>query len=440
MAIQSCTKALARCHDGQLWYIYNNADALEYKVFANGKFTSEGICITKKVLGGFAAEMDERGNVHILCQSLSNELMYWHYNGRQWDKQTLTKYDPARYIMKYPVLKLIGSDIHVVFAMGNVYKTTDWMMYHYLWHKTQWKTLRIGSLNIGNLITPFQIDLDAEENIHLIYRDRDEKKLYRTFYAFFDGSFRIWSKPQPLKPDDRDSNWPTLLVDGDTMHLAWNNTYNNRICVEYAVVPLNKRREISINKSSVVSPDNADAQRPLLCTYDNKLWLAWVSDNAINSIYSDDRGITWRRHDPVNIPNNSEPQCFRYLDQRFPNLGLVYGFVDSGFKLVPPIPLSEPAGVENSVQFVTSAEAGEKALDEFPKQVNLSQDIENITTQLDMIKAQQNDLLQLLSKSDRHLQDISAMLEGLTQLLKGNKSKSLHKAGFMSAFKQWLSK
>jgi hypothetical protein len=231
MAIHNGSVALARRGDGQLWYIYNHADALEYKVFGDGKFTSEAICIANKVSGGFAADMDEQGNMHVLCQSLAGELMYWHYNGQQWDKQILTKYDPARFIIRHPVLKLSGSNIHVIFAVGNAYKTTDWRMYHYLWHQTQWKTLKIGSLKTGSSINLFQIDWDTEGNLHLIYRDKDEKSLYRVFYAFFDCSFQTWSLPKPLTPDDKGSGYPALLVDGHTMHLAWNNAYNNRVCV-----------------------------------------------------------------------------------------------------------------------------------------------------------------------------------------------------------------
>jgi hypothetical protein len=440
MAIQNCTKALVRYNDGKLWYVYNNTDALEYKVFENGKFTSEGICVVNKVLSGFATDMDKRDKLHVLCQSLQGELTYLHYNGQQWDKQILTKYNPTHYIMKYPVLKLNGSDIHVIFAMGNAYNTSDWTMYHYMWHQTQWKTLKIGSLNIGNLIDPFQIDWDTEGNIYLIFRDKDEKNLYRIFHSFFDSSFRIWSKPQPLTPDDKGSGCPALLIDGANMHLAWNNAYNNRVCVEYAALPLNKRKEASIKKSSVISPNNTDAEHPLLCSFDHKLWLIWSSNKVINSMYSNDQGITWHRHDPVILPNNAEPQFLRYLDQRFPNLGSVYGCIDNGLKLVPPIPLSEPASVENPVKIVSTVEAEEKPLNVVTEQSILSKDMENMAYQLDMIKTRQNELLQLLSKADQHFQEISNMLKEISKLVKDIKSKNLHQAGFMSMLKKWLSK
>jgi hypothetical protein len=440
MSIQNCTKALARRNDGQLWYIYNNADALEYRVFKNDKFTSEGILIANKVLSGFAADMDEKGNVHLLCQSLSGELVYWHYNGQQWCKQMLSKYDPTRYILKYPVLKLSGSDIHIIFALGNMYNTADRRMYHYLWHQAQWKTLKIGSLNIGCFINPFWVDWDRDGNIYLLYSDRDNNNINRIYYAFFDAGFQIWSAPQPLTPNDKSSGCPTLLIDGSNMHLAWNIACNNRICVEHAIIPLNKCREASITRSSVVSPDNTDAEHPLLFSFEQKLWLIWISNTGINRIYSNDQGITWHKHDPIVLTNNAELQCFRYLDQRFPNIGLVYGNIDNGFTLVPPIPLNEPEHTEKTIKTFSPVKAEKETGDELQEQADKKNDLEKITSQLDMIKKRQTDLLQSLIEADQHYQEISIMLEELESFAKSIKSKNLKREGFLSIFKKWLSK
>lgn len=438
MGIQNIDGALINIDDKQLWYIYNYNDQLEYRIFNDQKTASDNKIIAQNLIQGFSADVNALGRIHLVCHSPSGNVFYFHFNGQQWDKQLLTKYDPLRYTMKHPVMKLYNNDIHIFFAMGNLYNSADWALYHYLWHNGQWQTLKIGSINLGRLIGQFQVAFAADNSIHLIYRDKDQKG-YKIYHSSFDSAFKIWSSPIPITPDNKSPGYSNFVIYNNAMHLVWNNIYKNHISVEYAAVPLEKSESKQIKKSAIISPEGIDAMHPIIGLLNNELWVTWINNGHIYSTYSDDDGHTWHNGDAVQLPENKEAQCFGYIDRKFPSVNLVYGYIDEIPRLVPPM-LQQTLSPHESQLSATVEEKQSIPITELDDRDIITIATDKIAQQISDVKARQADLLQLLIKADRQYQEITDTLERLDQLNNDIKANGLRKSGIVTVLKKWLSK
>jgi hypothetical protein len=429
MGIQNITKALIKT-DNRLWYIYSDKNRLEYRSVDNGKPSPHAGIIVQDVPSGFSADVDAQDHIHLICQSLSGEILYFHFAGQEWDKQVLTKYEPSRYSIKYPVIKLMGKDIHVFFAMGNLYNSIDWTLYHYFWHNGQWKTLKIGHINLGRLMGHFQVDFDISGNIHIIYRDKDQKS-YGIYHAGFDNEFGIWSSPEAITSGDKSPGYPAFLIHGNMMHIVWNNVYKNHICVEYGSIDLDREKNKVIKKSSVISPEGIDAMRPIISYADQKLWITWLNGGDIYSACSDDSGNTWQYNDTVHLPENTQIEYFAYIDKNLPYLNLVYGYMNGTINSVPPISYQQTHEYLSEDKQIRAS-----ALDDT---IVIDMVMERISAQVNEIKTRQADLLQLLVNADRQYQQILDAIEPLEQLNNDIKAKTLHKKGVIALLRKWLS-
>ncbi|AEE97098.1 hypothetical protein [Mahella australiensis] len=429
MGIQNVTKALIKTDD-RLWYIYSDKNRLEYRSVDNGQLSAQAGTIIQDVPPGFSADVDVKGHIHLICQSSSGEILYFHFAGQQWDKQVLTKYEPSRYSIKYPVIKLLGKDIHVFFAMGNLYNSIDWTLYHYFWHNGQWKTLKIGHINLGRLMSQFQVDFDLNGNIHIIYRDKDQKS-YAIYHAGFDNEFGIWSSPEAITSGDKSPGYPAFLIHGNMMHIVWNNVYKNHICVEYGSIDLDREKNKVIKKSSVISPEGIDAMRPIISYADQKLWITWLNGGDIYSACSDDSGNTWQYNDTVHLPENTQIEYFAYIDKNLPYLNLVYGYMNGTINSVPPISYQQTHEYLSEDKQIRAS-----ALDDTTV---IDMVMERISAQVNEIKTRQADLLQLLVNADRQYQQILDAIEPLEQLNNDIKAKTLHKKGVIALLRKWLS-
>ncbi|MBZ4666506.1 hypothetical protein [Mahella sp.] len=429
MGIQNITKALIKT-GARLWYIYSDKNRLEYRSVDNGKPSPHAGIIVQDVPSGFSADVDAQDHIHLICQSLSGEILYFHFAGQEWDKQVLTKYEPSRYSIKYPVIKLLGKDIHVFFAMGNLYNSIDWTLYHYFWHNGQWKTLKIGHINLGRLMSHFQVDFDISGNIHIIYRDKAQKS-YGIYYAGFDNEFGIWSSPEAITSDDKSPGYPAFLIHGNMMHIVWNNVYKNHICVEYGSIDLDRGKNKVIKKSRIISPEGIDAMRPIISYTDQKLWITWLNNGDIYSACSDDSGNTWQYNNAVHLPENVQAEYFGYIDKNLPYLNLVYGYVNDTISSVPSISYKQMHEHQPADKQIQASDLDDSAV--------IDMAMERISAQVNEIKTRQADLLQLLVNADRQYQQILDAIEPLEQLNNDIKAKTLRKGGIITLLRKWLS-
>ena len=299
MGILSGIHPIVRFRNGELWHFYSTRDqGIFFRRLGGNGVWEEPIELLRNTQDDFSVRIDSQDHLHLICRSDKGEILYLYYNGKVWSRQVLSSYDPARYVIRYPIILPIKNQIHVLFAIGTSFNTGFWSLYHYYWDEKAWHSAEITRFTAGYRLSPFTIDL-SEKHIHLVYRGL-ATNTYQIFHCRYYLEHGIWSTPENVTHSTTDCNMPSILIRNDKLHLIWTSLIKNDLTVKYKSKAIRIQNKAEWSRETDLSKPGSNTAFPHLIWVEDKLWCVWCQTDNLYGCHSEDDGMTWNEPEKIN--------------------------------------------------------------------------------------------------------------------------------------------
>ncbi|HHW57720.1 MAG TPA: hypothetical protein GXX15_08675 [Clostridia bacterium] len=310
-------------------------EILQYVSLENKKIilnTIEKNKKTKEILAPDCASdfdlcYDKEGRINLIYYNLEGELIFLIQAEKGWTKKALYTYkDKNTYLSNFNLL-IKDKVLHIFFTLSNANNPREVVLIHQKWDKS-WSGKNIASIK-APFFTPFyDVFLDNEGNLHLIYTasEKNKSQLYYLFYVKDS-----WS-PKFLISESEKIFYPTLIVDNQkNVHASW---VEEDIIQE---IKYRKKTPGSWPKGSwnnvttlAYSTDNKNCCISLL---ENNLWCSYVQKDSIFATLSSDGGNSWCK--PFKLPFSLEE--IEFFKIKIPINGFCgnYIFISKKGEIVP---------------------------------------------------------------------------------------------------------
>ncbi|MCG8539612.1 MAG: hypothetical protein MJA82_06695 [Clostridia bacterium] len=182
----------------------------------------------------FSACLDNSSNtIHIVGLDTSHRLIHLFYKENIWKKRLIpdfkldsTQLSSLRVYCHRDKLNLILSKSHNP-RMG------IWKIIHLAISNRTFNLWKVAEIHINKHLLPYRIDIDMDNNIHVIYRSM-RKDRHILFYRMFNSKYSKWSLAAKLSRDEDDVINMNLLCDTKNyIHVVWSYLHDKNIKVNY---------------------------------------------------------------------------------------------------------------------------------------------------------------------------------------------------------------
>lgn len=282
---------VVRLKDGTVQHYYSRKNqGIQFRTLgANGTWDNP-LELLGNAREDFCLNVDGKDHLHLLTRLHSGEIVYMNYDGRTWTRQTVSKFDPARYEVKYPLIEITDTHIHFIFAIGTTFNTGLWTLYHYHWDETRWHAAPIAKITAGARISPFAADYSGK-TLHLVCRGLSGSQ-HQVLHFRYHLDHRLWTAPENITRSDVDCAMPALLITDNTLHVTYLSLKKNDLSVRYRQKSLHSIKTTACAEMTLSSP-GANCTHPQLLLAEEKLWCLWCQAQSLYAAHSEDNGATW---------------------------------------------------------------------------------------------------------------------------------------------------
>lgn len=277
----------------ELYRFYlTNDHKIKYDLIKNNSLKQSKILLEKTILD-YAIDVDEQNKIHLLCITREGDLLYFIFNNEKWIKNTISRFNVQSNKYKYLTLKIVNGTIHIFYSYCNVINQNIWTLQHIIGRKGKWERKNILTINAGRYISPFYIDFDSENNIHLVFKEVS-KGIQHIYYTSFSSFLNRWySIPQKLSEVESDNSHPYMFVDTkNNIHILWCTMNNGDLRLVYKQMPFiesNTYKWRNINIPLI----KGNISQPLMFEDDGILKIVVKYNGELRCLYSVDGGYNW---------------------------------------------------------------------------------------------------------------------------------------------------
>ncbi|WP_069649432.1 hypothetical protein [Caloranaerobacter ferrireducens] len=297
--------------------IYYNIFYKNNIIFSNVYDENRKILKSKELISldiiDYSVDIDINDKIHILCITKTGEIIYYVYFKDTLSEKHLTTLDIKSNRYDYFYLKVIKDEIHIFYAFSNIINSTVWTIQHIVGNKQTWEKKNVISITPGKYMSPYYLDFDKLGNIHLIYKNI-ENRTQQIYYTHYSSFLKNWSK-YPIRVSDTsvDNLHPYIFVDNrNVIHLVWSKLDNSDLRFIY------KQRPVITNqkgkwKSIELPLSHSTYTHPVIYEDFGVLRILYKQNNSIRGLISKDFGFSWT--DDITLSNleNQNWKYFRYI-------------------------------------------------------------------------------------------------------------------------------
>lgn len=264
--------------------IYTNMDSQLNVISSNsiidGKFSFVDIWL----------DIDNNENIYGILNNKKGLLQNLTINSNNLKKDTLIKYDPKNFLIKFPYTKTLKDESHIAYYSIN--KSNPYCAYliHIYKSKNTIKKNRIDFINY-NILSNFIILYN--NNIPIIFYFKIINNAEELFISTFDTKTCTWSTPQQITNSNKGKIYLSVIKDNkDNFHIVFseNNNSNKYFC-KYLCGSITKNTfsvytEKYIHKHSM-------CVFPNLIYINSKIYIQWIEYFDLYYSESLDSGESW---------------------------------------------------------------------------------------------------------------------------------------------------
>ncbi|WP_425447171.1 hypothetical protein [Dethiothermospora halolimnae] len=313
MSIYSKQSYLIRISDGNYYRFHlSGNNKLTYSLYDSTGHQKEVRNFGEYVLD-FSIDIDTKDRIHIIFISKEGNLIYGIYSNKNWVKKELTKLNIKSNSYKYLTLKIINKTIHIFYSYCNFLNKNIWTIDHICNLKEKWQKRNVITLTPGQFMSPFYVENDKNENIHMVYKSKsyDEEDIY---HIKFNSFIRKWDKSPKQISDSKNSNLhPYFFIDNkENAHLVWSILNNSNLKLVYK-----KLHYITNGKSkwqNISLPNfNGNNSHPIIFENQGTLKILFRQNNILKCLSSHDYGDNWNKEDISSNISIDNSNFIRYI-------------------------------------------------------------------------------------------------------------------------------
>ena len=328
---------IVRFKSGKVWHFFSRKGfGIHYRRLDQNHGWQNSMQLIPDAQDYFSLSVDRNDMLHLVFQDHDGQIQYMIYNGKNWDKQMIARYDSSEYIARSVSVVTFNERVHVFFSVGSNPPSDGWKIHHCHFHEGKWIDDEITGYTTHNQPSPLYFDF-SKRNLHMIYRGIYYGK-YQLFHCRLDNSLNRWSKPERITRSQTDCISPSLLVHGNKIHLAWAYVKNANLQIKYTGWNYNQYYKKGDESDILLSNNESNCMYPQLLQADNRLWCLWYQNNDIYCCSSSDDGITWTGAKPIGWSDYKQCCCIRYCSN-FPEdlaafkVHRIFANLDTGLEL-----------------------------------------------------------------------------------------------------------
>lgn len=292
-------------------FYLTNDYGIAYNYFTGEELNKKSTLIKTGILD-FSVAIDKYDRIHLICLTKEGNLLYYIYSKNEWQKYELTKFNLTSSKVKYLTLHIIGDNIHIFYIYNSIINKNIWTINHLSVSKNKWRKQNIISYNGSKFVSPFYIDFDYHNNIHLVYKSNyeDSQHIYYTSYSSF---LKKWNhSPQILSKRNTDNSYPYLFVDDkNTVHVIWCSLINGSFKLIYKQLPYLQNNTYRWKQFEIPNIQG-NIMQPIMYQENNVLKGLVKYNGTLKGLYSSDYGYSWLVDDSIGNLDADKAIFIRY--------------------------------------------------------------------------------------------------------------------------------
>lgn len=267
-----------------LWrFFVNDNKELSYEImYREGKWTKENI-IDGRVTG-FGLFLDDYEGIHLVYSNVKGELRYCTFQNKIWVGKILYKVEDNNYEIESIKLKIIGSIMHIFFALSSKDGSDHGVLMHCIWDGHEININSIQDIILkADLKDYYLININYMNEIYLFYLSDEGDELSLNYSIYQNQS---WLPSNRLYGIQGDDIYFEVNLEKSNIHILNRSKENSFYLLDHVVIDhLGKIEEFRVYESRERLID------PLIFSEGNKICACWIEDNEI--YYSIFTGNKW---------------------------------------------------------------------------------------------------------------------------------------------------
>ncbi len=292
MGFINYTETIIRKHNGDIVNFYIKNNNLFLRTFNYDNRSNDTRRIMENIVDNqIDIKIDQEDRIYGIANVENKEVIYLYTNKDKdiaWRK--LFDYDSQRYILRFPYIKKINSNLHILYYLQDRKDSRIWSIFNHYFDGEAWVQNTVDFIVSFPIINPFFINCNTDK-ITIFYFNKVQG-VEEVFFSRFDAVNKSWSKPSQITDTGNKKIYLNILQEEiGFCHITWSEFVHNNLEVKYMNCSL---KEDAFSKLNVVSlSERSNCSFPTLIKTGETLWDIWVQMNKLYNCHSFDLGKTW---------------------------------------------------------------------------------------------------------------------------------------------------
>ncbi len=373
---------------GIRWHFFLSPEqSIVYSQSESGT-TSQNLPLDSQPVKDLAATIDSSDNIHVLAYTVTNQLVYYRWNGLKWQRQTVEYIRSPAQDISYFTIMAYRDIIHILYYIKSTLKRGTEYLIHYRGNKNKWMRQRMWTFASDSLTTIEDTFVDNLGNVHLLFSQQSNNQP-SLLYSCFSPSFSSWANPITVYKPGHDYSECHLYADSrQRIHIIWKEKEDTNHIIRYLSVRSGLQPESDAKEAKAIYIGQSEPIHPTLLLLD-QLYCLWEMEGDIYYTASQDGGNTWSAPRALSRTPSDNVTFFYYTSFDRPDLPPTLRLWGINYK--EALDLSAPQAVSNTT-IAHKKEDQQLAYSKLEKRIAaIERQLENITSS---IYAFQEQLLQ----------------------------------------------
>ncbi|MGL4913471.1 MAG: hypothetical protein ACRC3Y_13690 [Romboutsia sp.] len=234
-------------------------------------------------------DIDTSDNIYGIINNKKGKLINVNIRNNDIDKNTFLKYDYERFFIKFPLIKNIFGETHLIYYLIDKNKFNSAKLFHIYKHDGVYKKNIVDCINY-NILTNFVITWDS--NIPTIFYFKIVNGCEEIFTSSFDLTNLKWSTPIKITNSRKPKIYLSIIKSNNNKyHIAYSEDNNKRYYCKYLTLSIENNEFKTYNYARI--SDNIMCLFPSLIECSSTLYIQWVEYYNLYTCKSNDGGNTW---------------------------------------------------------------------------------------------------------------------------------------------------
>ncbi|HZJ57105.1 MAG TPA: hypothetical protein VFD89_02580 [Clostridia bacterium] len=415
--------------EGTIWFFYlSDNQRIGYAVNIQGDWSAHEH-IDSQPIKGYSATLDSKGIIRLIAYTATHQLIYYEFVGGKWNSQVIERIYSRYQDIPYYSIRSSVLGIHILYYINHSLSRSGETLIHYYLQDGRWNGGRLWKFVSDQMTMVRDLYIDSHNNLQLLFTQRWRQK-HHLYHCVYDHATLSWMDPVNIHSAVSSYDYRLFVGSSDDPHILWHTEMEGNRHIHHLFKSGPPQDSPSWQEALIhETPHSIDT--PVLMEDDNGLYCIWKEDGLIYKRLSHDLGRTWSTPQVATDSMNYDASLldFAYLDNGIPRSLSLWGQGYPAMRLAvaddkividrvkmqdsPKPPQPSPDLDQGKRDSLAIADIKRTIASIRRKNSGLSEDIGNLSVQVDRLNALVYTLQEQIQINDRSLFNIHAQIKQL---------------------------